>query len=99
MSFIRKWLSREVLDPKLLAVGRCVRVARTHRSPMPGELGSVIDISLDDNRGPFVVKFSNGLQFRYIAKELELVSDTLALETDLGDSDQVDSLALKRASG
>jgi hypothetical protein len=73
LKFIKKWLSREAGAPRLLAVGSRVRVIRRARSPLPGELGSIVDISLDDPLGPLLVQFANGLQFRYRAQELEIV--------------------------
>jgi hypothetical protein len=95
--FIKKWLSREPGDPRLFAVGDRIRIARTARSPLPGELGSIMDISPDDPLGPFLVQFANGLQFRYRAQELEVVG-TPALEANGERSSHVESLALRRAS-
>jgi hypothetical protein len=94
--FVRKWLSREARDRRLFAVGNCVRVARTVRSPLPGELGRILDICQDDPVGPFLVQFANRLQFRYRAEELEIVIGTPALELDAENSSHVESLALKR---
>ena len=74
--FIRKWLGREARDPRVFAVGNCVRIARTVRSPLPGELGRILDICPDDPVGPFLVQFANGLQFRYRAEALEVVLGT-----------------------
>ena len=96
--FIKKWLSREAGNPRLLAVGRRVRVARTARSPLPGELGSIVNISPGDPLGPFLVQFAKGLQFRYRAKELEVVG-TPTLEADGESSSHVGGLlALRRSS-
>jgi hypothetical protein len=79
--FIKKWLSREAGAPQLLAVGNRVRVIRGARSPLPGELGSIVEICLDDPLGPFLVQFANDLQFRYHAQELEIVG-TLVPEVE-----------------
>jgi hypothetical protein len=95
--FIKKWLSREAGDPRLLAVGHRVRVARSARSPLPGEAGSIVNISPGDPLGPFLVQFANGLQFRYRAQELEVVV-TPALEADGESSSHVESFPLRRAS-
>src|SRR5262245_43430482 len=79
--FIKKWLGREARDSRRFAVGNCVRVARRARSPLPGELGSILDICLDDPVGPFLVQFANGLQFRYREEELEVIgTPTLAVD-------------------
>jgi hypothetical protein len=96
--FIRKWLNRGSGDPRLLAVGSRVRVARTRRSPLPGELGSIMDINPDDSVGPFLVHFANGLQFRYRAQELEVVNGTSAVEADRQSSSHINKVALKRAN-
>ena len=95
--FIKKWLSREAGDPRLLAVGHRVRVARSARSPLPGEVGSIVNISPGDPLGPFLVQFANRLQFRYRAEELEVVGAP-ALEVDDDSSSHVESLPLRRAS-
>lgn len=95
--FIKKWLSREAGNERLFAVGNRVRVARTARSPLPGELGSILDISPRDPRGPFLVQFASGLQFRYRAQELEVVG-TPDLEVEGESPNQVEGLGLKRAS-
>ena len=81
--FIKKWLRRKAEDPRPFAVGNLIRVVRTARSPMPGELGRIMDISLEDPLGPFLVQFANGLQFRYCAQELEVVGVTSALKAEL----------------
>ena len=95
--FIKKWLSREAGDPGLLVVGRHVRVVRTARSPLPGEVGSIVNISPGDPLGPFLVQFANRLQFRYRAQELEVVGPP-ALEADVESFSHVESLPLRRAS-
>ena len=77
--FIRKWLRRERY-PRRLALGNCVRIVRSARSPLPGELGNIIDVCLDDPVRPFLVQFANGLQFRYGAWELEVATDLPALD-------------------
>jgi len=48
-----------------------VRVANAARSPLPGEWGKVISVALDDPRAPYLVRFDNGLEFRYRLEELE----------------------------
>jgi hypothetical protein len=73
LKFIKKWLSRDAGAPRLLAAGNRVHVIRRARSPMPGELGVIVDICLDDPLGPLLVQFADGLQFRYHAQELEIV--------------------------
>ena len=40
------------------------------RSPYPGRIGVVVEINDDDLYGPILVRFNDGLQFRYKQSEL-----------------------------
>jgi hypothetical protein len=51
--------------------GDIVRIKRSVRSPLSGGLGRVIEISINDLCGPYLVRFNDGLRFRYRAVELE----------------------------
>src|SRR5262249_38701179 len=51
--------------------GDIVLIKRSVRSPLSGCLGRVIEISVNDPSGPYLVGFNDGLRFRYRAVELE----------------------------
>jgi hypothetical protein len=65
----------------LLDTGDYVRVRRAARSPMPGRLGQVVGVSLNDNLGPYLVEFDGGLRFRYRHVELERVAYSSSIPT------------------
>jgi hypothetical protein len=68
---------REILGeptPNLLLAGDNIRVRRTARSPMPGSMGRVVSVSVNDPMGAYLVEFDNGLRFRYRLAELERVA-------------------------
>ena len=56
----------------LINVGDHVRVRRLRHSPLPGEVGTVTKVSLQDECGAYLVRFGQGEQFRYTLEELEL---------------------------
>jgi hypothetical protein len=56
------------------STGDPVRVQVHSRSPMAGQSGRIVAISPRDAYGPYLVRFGNGLQFRY--RENELVALT-----------------------
>lgn len=57
-----------------LFAGDYIRVRRTARSPMPGQMGRVMTVSSNDPLGPYLVEFENGMRFRYRHSELERVA-------------------------
>jgi len=68
----RAWLFH---GPHPLEVGESVRV-RTRLSPLAGQTGRVVDMIPGDVYGPYLVRFDNGLQFRYRRNELAPTSNT-----------------------
>jgi len=64
------WLSGG--DPSL-KVGDAVRV-RVKLSPLAGRSGKILEVTPDDAYGPYLVRFDNGLRFRYRGYELALTN-------------------------
>jgi len=62
----RDWRSRQQVK-----AGDIVRIKRSVKSPHSGCLGTVIEISVSDPCGPYLVCFNDGLRFRYRAIELQ----------------------------
>ena len=52
------------------STGDSVRVKEYRRSPLAGQSGRIAEISPGDPCGPYLVRFGNGLQFRYRGDEL-----------------------------
>ena len=52
------------------STGDPVRVKKHRRSPLAGQSGRIAEITPGDTRGPYLVQFGNGLQFRYRGDEL-----------------------------
>ena len=52
-----------------VAVGNRVRIQENQRSPYPGQCGVVLSVDLEDGRAPYLVRFEDGMQFRYKAEE------------------------------
>jgi hypothetical protein len=61
-------------DGGRFSIGDTVRVQDHWRSPLAGQSGRIAGISPRDACGPYLVRFANGLQFRY--REDELVALT-----------------------
>ena len=51
--------------------GDTTRVRHSIHSPYSGRTGVVLDFDPSDKRGDYLVAFSDGLKFRYKARELE----------------------------
>ena len=45
--------------------GYPVRIRKSHRIPLAGQVGKIISVDPADKYGAYLVHFSNGLQFRY----------------------------------
>src|SRR4029453_4587030 len=56
-----------------VGLGSRVRIRPSFGSPLPGSPGVVIEVSLSDPRGPYLVEFGNGLRFRYRASEFRRI--------------------------
>jgi len=54
-----------------LKPGDAARVRQNIHSPYSGKVGVVMNIDADDERAPYLVMFSDGLQFRYLPTEVE----------------------------
>jgi hypothetical protein len=63
--------SRDRRSREQVKEGDIVRIKHSVRSPLSGWLGRVIEISVNDPCGPYLVAFNDALKFRYRAVELE----------------------------
>jgi hypothetical protein len=54
-----------------LSAGSRVRIRESHRAPYAGHFGIVAGVDHSDSKGPFLVRFEDGIQFRYKAAEIE----------------------------
>jgi len=54
-----------------LKPGDATRVRPSIHSPYSGRVGVIMNIDVADERAPYLVMFSDGLQFRYRPSELE----------------------------
>jgi hypothetical protein len=51
--------------------GEAAKVRHSIHSPYSGRTGTILEIDHFDPRGPYLVVFSDGLQFRYQSQELD----------------------------
>ncbi len=58
------------------STGDYVRVKEYWRSPLAGQYGRIAEIPPGDPCGPYLVRFGNGLQFRYRGDELVALTST-----------------------
>jgi hypothetical protein len=49
--------------------GYPVRIRRSHRVPLAGSIGKIVSVDPADSYGAYLVRFENGLQFRYRENE------------------------------
>jgi len=54
-----------------LRSGNQVRIRRSWRTPLAGRSGVVLAIEPDDPFGTYLIRFDDGLQFRYERRDLE----------------------------
>ena len=66
-------MRNETRTVMFLKIGDRVLVNRGFRSPCAGSFGTVIGINFKDRYGVYLVRFDNGLQFRYASNELHHV--------------------------
>ena len=59
-----------------LKSGAAARVRPSIHSPYGGRVGVMMNVDHSDERAPYLVMFSDGLQFRYQAAELEPLEKT-----------------------
>ena len=55
----------------LLSAGTRVRIRESQRSPYSGRFGVISSVDARDRKGPYLVRFEDGTQFRYVADEIE----------------------------
>jgi hypothetical protein len=55
------------------SAGDQVCVRRSNRAPLSGRSGTIIEVDMNDSRSPYLIRFSNGLQFRYRPEELQQI--------------------------
>jgi hypothetical protein len=53
------------------SVGNEVRIRVGYRSPYAGHYGVISSVDFKDLRAPYLVRFHDGIQFRYQAEEVE----------------------------
>jgi hypothetical protein len=53
------------------SVGNEVRIRDGYRSPYAGHQGVIFSVDSKDVRAPYLVRFHDGIQFRYHAEEVE----------------------------
>ena len=56
-----------------LRSGTQVRIRRSWRTPMAGRPGVVSAVEPNDRYGTYLIRFEDGLQFRYERQDLELI--------------------------
>jgi len=61
--------------------GSRVRIRESRRAPYAGRFGIVAGVDYSDSKGPFLVRFEDGTQFRYKAGEIEQAQDQRIVET------------------
>lgn len=61
-------------------VGTPVRIHNSAQRPLAGRTGTIIAVSSADPFGPYLVKFEDGLQFRYEGSEFSVASCLEAAE-------------------
>ena len=59
-----------------LGIGDRIRVRDNKRSPYSGRLGVIIGVDASDGKGAYLVRFEDGLNFRYNASEIDSTSDS-----------------------
>ena len=63
--------SRRKKELVSLSVGNEVRIRDGYRSPYAGHYGVISSVDFKDLRAPYLVRFHDGIQFRYRAEEVE----------------------------
>jgi hypothetical protein len=63
-------MSRQASGMRQLKSGDKVFIRANPRSPCGGRIGTVVEINHDDLYGAVLVRFSDGLRFRYTWSEL-----------------------------
>src|SRR5262245_32000183 len=58
-----------------LATGNRVHIRPSHRAPYSGGYGIITSVDDLDSKGPYLVRFDDGTQFRYRAHEIEVAQD------------------------
>jgi hypothetical protein len=60
------------------SVGNEVRIRDGYRSPYPGQRGVIFNVDFKDPRAPYLVRFHDGIQFRYHAEEVDYLQPSEA---------------------
>ena len=63
------------------SAGSRVRIRESRRAPYAGRFGVVAGVDYNDSKGPFLVRFEDGTQFRYKAVEIEPAQEHRKVET------------------
>jgi hypothetical protein len=64
-------LSQSNMSQSTFKQGETATIRPSIHSPYSGRTGIVMDVDNSDTRGAYLVLFSDGLQFRYTAQEME----------------------------
>src|SRR4026209_768191 len=64
-------LSLHLMSPNPFNPGEAARIRYSIHSPYSGRAGIVLNVDPSDERGAYLILFSDGLQFRYKPQELE----------------------------
>ena len=62
------------------STGGRVRIRESRRAPYSGCSGILADVDYGDSKGPFLVRFEDGTQFRYKAAEIESAQEHRTVE-------------------
>jgi hypothetical protein len=62
--------------PVAFSVGNQVKIRDSERSPYRGSYGVISSVDPQDERAPYLVRFEDGIQFRYKPEEVELPQAT-----------------------
>jgi hypothetical protein len=65
----------------IFRIGDFVRVKASIRSPHGGRVGVLVGIDSDDTYGTHLVRFEDGLRFRYTNDELDAVDELTGSRT------------------
>jgi len=62
------------------STGSRVRIRESRRAPYSGCFGILAEVDYGDSKGPFLVRFADGTQFRYKGTEIESAQEHRTVE-------------------
>lgn len=60
----------------LFPAGTRVWIRQSRRSPCAGQAGVLLSIDMNDERGPYLVRFDDGTEFRYKSREIDFRTES-----------------------